>query len=58
MDRVFDWWTVFPNQSFRGFCMIARVVVFCGLVTVVAGATVGMGLLVEPATACQAYKTC
>jgi len=28
------------------------------LVAVVAGATVGMGLLVEPATACQAYKTC
>ncbi|QFT32697.1 hypothetical protein FIV00_19565 [Labrenzia sp. THAF82] len=38
--------------------MLARVVVFFALVAVVAGATVGMGLLVEPATACQAYKTC
>ncbi len=38
--------------------MIARVFVFCALVAVVAGATFGMGMLVEPATACQAYKTC
>ncbi len=39
-------------------CMIARVVVFFALVAAVAGATFGMGQLVEPATACQAYKTC
>ncbi|SMP17796.1 hypothetical protein SAMN06265374_1853 [Roseibium denhamense] len=38
--------------------MLARVVVFFALVGIVAGATVGMGFLVEPATACQAYKTC
>lgn len=39
--------------------MATRVVVFFALVCVMAGATAGMGLIVtEPATACQAYKTC
>ncbi|WP_280176931.1 hypothetical protein [Roseibium aquae] len=41
--------------------MLARVVMFFALVTMMAGATAGMGLVVaEPDAACQTqtYKTC
>lgn len=39
--------------------MITRVVVFFSLVFAMAGATVGMGMVVaEETTACQTYKAC